>query len=673
MPRWFNRAHRRGAILALGAVLALFVLPLRGSDPGIRAILQDPRVLDAAALERGFAAGEERVPVLVHLVSTPEIDGFSGWGDPIALAEHALRVREIENDLLARVSEPHLSVRRRFDNQACVWAEATVEGLRRLLAEGVVAAIESVYELELHSEQGLGLIDGLGSRFAFPGAGVSIAMCDTGIDYLHPVFGGAVLGGNAKVIGGINLGDPGSEDPIDLQGHGTAMAGVAAGLDPPPDFLPPRFADYIGGTALEAKLYAVKVTRGQTRVAQTAAVAAAWDWCVTHMFLDPENPILVINTSLGGGRFEETCDGFVPALTTAAANAIDAGITIVASSGNDGYCEAIALPGCLSDVISVGSVYDADVLNVGKCIQPGSCTPGTATGRCPDTLWGCEDAATEGDMIACYSNVSERLDVYAPGDKAMTANLYYPDENIAAFREVGGTSAAAAYVTGMVAVLQQASLELTGAYVDPRVMRDLLAAPGRLRTHPQTGDVNPRVRIARSLATIGSVTPCQGIEGVNVLSINGLQGIGEGQKVRVGANGPIRFFLNRPDSGPRGKYVVHLNRDEPSPSTTTVLPFELGVSCFPMLTSDGADPVAVFNNLGRRDELGESTYFGAPIPDPPIAQPAPARTTVFSLPGGDPQNLPPGSVWTLQGIILNPESESGTPVSVTNALLMEVQ
>ena len=48
-------------------------------------------------------------------------------------------------------------------------------------------------------------------------------------------------------------------------------------------------------------------------------------------------------------------------MTTAAANAVAAGITIFASSGNDGYCDSMGWPACISYVNSVGAVYDANI------------------------------------------------------------------------------------------------------------------------------------------------------------------------------------------------------------------------------------------------------------------------------------------------------------------------
>jgi subtilisin family serine protease len=99
----------------------------------------------------------------------------------------------------------------------------------------------------------------------------------------------------------------------------------------------------------------------------------AWEWSITHQNDDPENPIRVISISFGGGGYSGNCDSASPTMTQAAANAVAAGITIFASSGNDGYCSKIAWPACISHVVSVGAVFDAAIGNVGFCIDSTSC------------------------------------------------------------------------------------------------------------------------------------------------------------------------------------------------------------------------------------------------------------------------------------------------------------
>jgi len=59
------------------------------------------------------------------------------------------------------------------------------------------------------------------------GKNVTIAIIDTGVDYTHPDLGGC-LGENCKVIGGYDFVNS-DNDPMDDQGHGTHVAGIAVG------------------------------------------------------------------------------------------------------------------------------------------------------------------------------------------------------------------------------------------------------------------------------------------------------------------------------------------------------------------------------------------------------------------------------------------------------------
>jgi hypothetical protein len=107
----------------------------------------------------------------------------------------------------------------------------------------------------------------------------------------------------------------------------------------------------------------------------------------------------------------------------------------------------------------------------------------------------------------------------------------------------------------------------------------------------------------------------------------------------------------------------------PSAGTVTGLPAGLGRFCFPLQIPPfgSASPVAVFNNLGKTDRIGVSTYFGSPVADP-------ARAPSYFLlrPAGDITNLPAGTQWTFQGIVINPAASSPKGASVTNALVLEV-
>ncbi|MCK4578784.1 MAG: S8 family serine peptidase, partial [Candidatus Marinimicrobia bacterium] len=281
-------------------------------------------------------------------------------------------------------------------------------------------------------------------------------------------------------------------DPMDGNGHGTACAGIAAG-----DL--GTVGDYIGGVAPGAKLYALKITYTATGVrAYTSDMVEAWDWCVDHQNDDPSNPIMVISMSFGfsGGRHTATCDDWSTALTTAASNAKAAGMTLFVSSGNDGYCDAISFPACITHVISVGAVYDA---NIGRhpqpphvgCISNYSCAGYTEGCTCAEKCY--VDETTAPDQVTTYSNSASFLDILAPSNHCTTTELrggYWT-----AAPGFGGTSAACPYAAGAAACLQEAANDIRGFYLTPNGVQNLLTNTGDPITDPKVAITTPRVNL----------------------------------------------------------------------------------------------------------------------------------------------------------------------------------
>ncbi|GLY52109.1 S8 family serine peptidase [Lentzea sp. NBRC 102530] len=204
------------------------------------------------------------------------------------------------------------------------------------------------------------------------GDGVRIGVIDTGIDYRHADFGGGTFP-TAKVVGGYDFaGDaytakPGSipepdADPLDCEGHGTHVAGTAAGFGVNADGTTYRgsYASVdldalkIGpGTAPKASLYALKVfgCEGGTNL-----TAQALDWA-----LDPNgdgdfsDKLDVVNLSLGSdfGAPDDPDALFVRKL-------VENGVVVVAAAGNGGdFYDVSGSPGNSAEAISVANTRDS--------------------------------------------------------------------------------------------------------------------------------------------------------------------------------------------------------------------------------------------------------------------------------------------------------------------------
>ena len=172
------------------------------------------------------------------------------------------------------------------------------------------------------------------------GTGMVIAIIDTGVDYTHPDLGGG-FGPNYKVIGGYDFGDNDS-DPMDVNGHGTHVAGIAA-------------ADgVIKGVAPKAKILAYKIVAGESGSASTEAIIAGIERAVK----DGAN---VANLSFGSGSLG-TSDPEDPE-NKAFDNAADAGVLSSIAAGNQGArCQTkpypLGSPSGARKVISVAASDD---------------------------------------------------------------------------------------------------------------------------------------------------------------------------------------------------------------------------------------------------------------------------------------------------------------------------
>ncbi len=162
------------------------------------------------------------------------------------------------------------------------------------------------------------------------GSGVGVAILDTGIDLAHPDLLGAedafsAFGGSCQ--------DDGA--------HGTHVAGIVAAQDNGVD---------VKGVAPSASLHCVKVLDG-TGTGSDSTVMAGLNWVLLNHASDGRN-IKVVNMSLG----RPGSAGDNPALQSLISALYAAGLTVVASAGNDPYVEVSQqIPAAYAEVIAVAS------------------------------------------------------------------------------------------------------------------------------------------------------------------------------------------------------------------------------------------------------------------------------------------------------------------------------
>ncbi len=160
------------------------------------------------------------------------------------------------------------------------------------------------------------------------------------------------------------------------------------------------------------------------------------------------------------------------------------------------------------------------------------------------------------------------------------------------------------------------------------------------------------------------ITECQGMDASSaVLYIDGTQG-GPSRMIEHAVSAPIATTMQLPPLSP-GAFVFQMHAGAPSASTLVPL-LDLGSACFDFL---GGGASIVENNLGRRNRLGATSYFGVPRPDP---APAPTFVQPTSV-TFDAANLPSGSDWTAQAIVLDPAASSTRGAALTNGILLRIR
>ena len=412
-PRPASRSARN-ALLAGGCALLLPALALL---VGVAAADPEPDALDRAVarsvlraevLQTARAQGNARVLVVLRTSSAASPDA----------ATDALRAQ------LAQAGGYHDL--RRFEGLPLLAGRAGLPALRALVADPQVASIGLDRRVSAQLTQAVPLVNLDWMRAGgFDGTGATVAVVDTGVDVAHPDISASIVDEHCYCDDGLQGPwgccpggfdeESGSGSSQDDNGHGTRVAsavtsdGVHADLGGAPvaDIVAVKVLDSGGGGYLSDVILGINWVR------------------INHPGIE------VLNLSLGFGLYTGDCDavvdGNVDAVAPAIAQVLATGTLVVAGSGNNRSGTSMIAPACLTDVISVGAVWDQSL---------GS-----------QSYFGCTDATTAPDQVTCWSNSNASTDVFAPGAR-MTLSLL----NGAAI-SVAGTSYATPMVSACAALL----------------------------------------------------------------------------------------------------------------------------------------------------------------------------------------------------------------------------
>ena len=392
------RRYRRvlstvGLLVLVGPVLIAHAEPSEPSGQAVRFAKTEPTsVLQDGTRPRSVDA-DGKVRVMVQLTGDPVAVVQAKQGRRLSAEERSVVKQDLRRDqaALARTiqgkgGKVESQVQSAYNGLQVTLPSKQVDSVAALPGVAGVHAV-SIQTIDTATSLSYLGVPQVWQQTGYTGKGVKIAVIDTGIDYTHADFGGlgtpeafaaakdsidpAQFGPQSpRVKGGYDfVGDDYDADaaagspklvahpdnnPLDCDGHGSHVAGTAAGggvtadgttYTGPYDAATASVAFKVGpGVAPQADLYALRVfgCSGSTDV-----TTAAIDWAVDH-------DMDVINLSLGSDF--GTADDPV---AVAASNAVGAGIVVVASAGNAGSSPyLVGAPSVADGVIAVAAVDD---------------------------------------------------------------------------------------------------------------------------------------------------------------------------------------------------------------------------------------------------------------------------------------------------------------------------
>lgn len=448
----------RRRVLVLWVMMGLVWAVLIGgqSEPGALANVADQPVPQVGETVRAAVAADGEVRVVIFLREPSAVRR--------SLPAQRRAVAQAQDNVLARLPAGTFTLLHRYQMVPGLARIVTPQSLQALAQHPLVATVYLDQQGTGHlGESGPALgADVARNSYGLTGKGITVAVLDSGVDTDHPDLSGAIVAQHCFTDNNCPPGNTAeSTSAEDAHGHGTHVSGIIAarGIVSAPGFAP------------GAKIVAVRVLD-----AGNSGWLSDWsrglDW--VRVNLNTYN-IRVVNMSLGSNaRYTGSCQSADPVLAEAVQQLVAAGVTIFASSGNAASSTQLSAPACMPGVVAVGATYDG---SLGR--QPAFGTYSS----------GCFDTTSSLDMITCFTNSNEQLDILAPGARILAP---YIGGGTATFV---GTSMASPTAAGTAALMLQAQTTLTPAEIE-----SILKTTGVSITDTRNGLSFPRIRVVNALA-----------------------------------------------------------------------------------------------------------------------------------------------------------------------------
>ena len=441
--------------------------------------------------ENDSSVGEGAVRVIVQTAGRPDDELL------FAVSARSFRRAVAEEQQGLRKTGKFIQTAHRFDSVDGFVAELTPAEICHLAARNDVIHISPDRQTAAMSSDDLSLDDETGatnvrnSNPTFTGTGIGIAFLDSGVDSANTALKDSY--NISRVNKSVNF-VTGETTTVDKHGHGTSVAGAAAG----------RVNQGLSGIAIDADLISVRVLN-QNGQGYVSDAIRGLDWCVANK---TALNIRVANLSLGASSVGSFLND---PLCQAVERAVGAGIVVVTAAGNNGrnaqgqeVYGSITSPGNDPLAITVGSAN----------------TYGTAY-RSDETV---NNFSSRGPTLGYRMNSLGQKqydfvlkpDLIAPGNKIVTAkasysklSVDYPDlayTGSSSYMKISGTSIASGVVAGAAAVLLQANPGLTPGLV--KAILQYTAQPLSNANVAQQGagllNLDAAVKLAKALKTNAS-------------------------------------------------------------------------------------------------------------------------------------------------------------------------